>query len=781
MLLLLVICIAPCAVGCQKSISPRFLPNQIPSVQITSAPIDTSAGCDPDPARSCYSIVVHWVGYDPDGRVEHFLYAIDPPDGPNADTVWTKTRANEERLLFQAGTVVNPANAADPPRLARDFHVFAIKAIDNRGQPGPVAARAFFSFTVAPTIQIESPVPSPLLSPVVAPSVRIRWSGTDDDGVFTTRPVGYKYILLNPSSEFPLALALLNPNGLRDHYAPDFAGWDSTSAETTEVQFTNLTPDQEYLFVVVAFDEAGAYSPIFTLTTNMLQFKVGYAGQLGPRITVFNEFFEYTWRGGFCPCAQAEVFIEVPAERRITFQWLGRASEGSSMKSFRWALDILDVFDQTPRSDETHDLAHWSAPSLNTTLATLGPFPGGSGLPEVHRFYIEAEDNVGLKSLGIVRFQVVSASLDRPLLIVNDTRGRAESVDRRTGRCRPLGTWPTAAELDTFLFAAGGYPWGCYAGDLTTSPGLFDGYPFEAYRTRVTGRNLSVPLSKLSAYRHVVWITDAPSALIGEQGQEPETALRYMSEPGRFNTLAAYAKQGGQVWLVGGGGAYATTFPWNDSSNDFPATSFKATSPRRELAPGRFMYDFPHWQQDIVVRAATQTGADPIVRRHLGRYQAPSARPDYLAYADELPARLAKKSAVTDPMPPARLGQPPNDFYRSSFEFEYLQNVGNSIIENTSTDLGQVVEESTLDTLYEVRGGSLPPPEGIAWYAAMTYYHGPSVPQGFVFTGFNVWNFQRTQCRELVDFVLRRIWRLESRVASRRVASESVARRGESP
>jgi hypothetical protein len=57
------------------------------------------------------------------------------------------------------------------------------------------------------------------------------------------------------------------------------------------------------------------------------------------------------------------------------------------------------VFDETPRIDEATILAHWSVKSLDATAAGLGPFAPG----EVHRLYIEASDDIGLVSLGIVR------------------------------------------------------------------------------------------------------------------------------------------------------------------------------------------------------------------------------------------------------------------------------------------------------------------------------------------------------------------------------------------
>ena len=55
----------------------------------------------------------------------------------------------------------------------------------------------------------------------------------------------------------------------------------------------------------------------------------------------------------------------------------------------------------------------------------------------------------------------VATDVDADLLIVDDTRLQ---VDRFPGGlnqppARYSGEWPARAELDTFLFARGGYPW----------------------------------------------------------------------------------------------------------------------------------------------------------------------------------------------------------------------------------------------------------------------------------------------------------------------------------
>jgi hypothetical protein len=761
-----VILVAVAAASCSKKLTHMVITNQLPEVRITAAPIDTNQTCSPDPVRSCYALTVNWVGNDADGRVDHYLYVLDPPSEAGADTIWQVTRENEVRVVLSSRRVL-PERPGVSQRLAEEPHTFVIKAVDNRGAEGPLTYRAFFSFTEAPSVQIMTPPPSSLVTRLVPPSVRIRWTGRDPDGVFTTKPVKYKFILLNESSAFPLSRAVSNPDSLRRYYAPAFTGWDSTSADTTEIQFTNLTPDQLYMFVVVGFDEAGAYSPVFTLNSNMLRFKVGFAGVQGPRICFFNEFFTYCYLfGGYCPCPEVEVFLELPADKQITMNWYAEPSTGGAdIRSYRWALDIQDVSDETPRTDENIDLSHWSARSLNVTSARLGPFRTNG---EVHRLYVEAEDNVGLRSLGIVRIVVVRATFENELLIVNDTRLQPDGI--QAGGCMrlPLGEWPMAAELDTFLVAAGWKPWRCYPEGTASRPGLFARYPWDTLGTRIGRNDVTVRLATLGRYRHVIWLTDYDGAAFTANGGaavNPTTALRYMSQSGKVNTLGAYVKQDGRLWVAGGGIAYATNAPWNDRNNDesFGRMVFRSSGARRELAPGRFMYDIPHWQTAIGCQKDQVT-----IRKHLGRFRTgPDPSVPWTQYANELPETIERKDVPPlDSLPPTRTN--PSNFYIRSLAVEFLFEecfIREGVRVTTPRDT--IIQMSTLDTLYYATGSSLPDARTNPYNVVMSYYHGPAAPQGVVFTGFSLWAYRRANLQALVDFVMNRMWGIMPTPAAR--------------
>jgi hypothetical protein len=150
---------------------------------------------------------------------------------------------------------------------------------------------------------------------------------------------------------------------------------------------------------------------------------------------------------------------------------------------------------------------------------------------------------------------------ERDLLIVDDTRLTPDARNPATGATDPpRGPWPTAAELDTFLYARGGVPWRDYPAGTLSASGILAGYDFDTLGTRGIADG-NVPLSVLSHYRHVIWMTDDVGATYTGSPVDllqPVTSLRLMSSPGFQSTLAAYAQQGGKVWLQGGGAAYAT-------------------------------------------------------------------------------------------------------------------------------------------------------------------------------------------------------------------------------
>jgi len=792
------ILLALVAGGCSSKISEVFLPNQGPEVRLTLAPVSTQD-------RYFYAYRMNWVGFDPDGRVDHFLVSIDPPRADSIDSPprgecspscpdtcivgrWAVTSKNERFVCFRA---TQPApNATEHPVKATDPHVFAVAAVDNRGAVSAPVWRAFTSDNLAPKVTIESPPPRRDATPATPPGIRIHWVGVDEDGQLTQKPIRYKFRLFaEKEKDFPSIdnfpdHVLANPNFLRETFGPrpddprGFSDWDSSSADTTDKQYTNLAPQQFFLFAVTGFDEAGAYDPVFSTGSNLLHFYVTYAGLAGPQICMFNEFFQYCYRtGGYSTDPSRFFRVEIPADQSVTFNWIGLPPRGADVRSYRWVMDLQDLTNETRRTSEEDDWRHWSTRSLNTLSATVGPFdpdlpPEDPRGGREHFFYIESEDNNGLKSLGIIDFTVVRATFEKELLIVDDTRLRGDLVTSSGQIQPPTGTWPTRAELDTFFFARGGFPYKAYPAGTLSRPGVFNGYEFDTAGTRglVTG---IMPFGRLGQYKRVVWYTDAVSALLTDVPTHPalgSTSLRWMSLPGQPNTLSTFMKQGGEVWVFGGGIALANLGPWHKRGTD--PNVFTPTD--LELISGRMMYDFAKWQSEVTESAALEAGKNaPVVtgdpRSSPGRpwLLGPIKRPDNLDYT-KLPDRLRGNwQSPQDPVPPLRT---PNSFYLTQGYFAEILTKSNFIREDVDPSDEGLQVESTLDTLC-VTAGFVPVKQPL-----MTYYHGPASSR-FVFSGFPLWYFDRSEQIQVVDFVLNQIWGLpKTSVAAREPARLRAAR-----
>ncbi len=724
------ITLALIASGCgRKYGSPLGLANQPPSVTLSGAPAGSVGS-----GSSAYAL--HWTGADPDGRVDHYLVSTDSRQLAGTQG-WTRADENGRVLSLLR---LAPARDEDARRaVAPTF--FAVRAVDDRGAVSEPAVRAFFADNVAPEVQITQPAPNPLNPVLVPPTIQITWQGIDPDGRFATTPVKYKYLLLGPGSVFPIGVAIANPDSLRRYYAPGFAGWDSVSGDTLAVTYTNLIPNVDYLFALVGFDEQGDYSPVFSLSTNMLRLRVVDPTAGGPRMTVWGGGLFLSFTAGGVNDAVFVASLSAPERTPVEVHWSGVPSPGTSIVGYRWAIDIADVTDETPRANPS-DVRHWSTWSPTVTAATVSaklPAPPAAA----RRLTVEALSSVGFKSRVSVNVAFVNAAGERPLLIVNDTRLQPEGSSG--GVVTPIGNWPNSAELDSFLVARGGVQVVGYPAGSLSLPGLFTGYDFDVFRTRdIHTVDRTVSLDLLMRYKNVVWITDANAALASPPGGA--YSLPYMSSPGRQNTLVAYANAGGRLWFAGGGAALAMSkFLFNSAIND--VQTFTYSSLIGELVPGRPMYDVAHWRSefsDYVVAASSIVRLAP----------AGEGAPDYSG----LPITFSHRAPGADPIPPLRTA---TNFFPGQIRstFEYLTRP-NPIVEGLGTTPGHGSGGSVLDTLFTVRG-VYPPGVDLPF---VTVYRGSENGQ-VVFMGADLWSWSRPQMVQLIDVVLGNLWHLPKTAA----------------
>src|SRR5262249_36223761 len=144
-----------------------------------------------------------------------------------------------------------------------------------------------------------------------------------------------------------------------------------------------------------------------------------------------------------------------------------------------------------------------------------------------------------------------------------------------------------------------------------------------------------------------------------------------------------------------------------------------------ELIPGRFMYDFPHWQSAVASRPGARQvlintpNFAPWDNATMGRNWSGQgmnrdlSQPNYAGLINDPVMQILKgRTCATDPPSPLRTC---NSFYLlPSYDAEYigrnptLPSVPNFIRENASTNPDITDEQSTLDTLYNAAGGSVP-------------------------------------------------------------------------
>lgn len=128
-----------------------------------------------------------------------------------------------------------------------------------------------------------------------------------------------------------------------------------------------------------------------------------------PRIRVWTDdgWRQFQKEGGVSLEPSRIYELDIPELQTVTFHWADQP-HGQS-RGTRWAVDIVDILDDTPRNGPA-DFAHWSIWSSSETSATVGPFFTGPDTSSFHHFYVEARDNFGLLSLLTVRLRVFPAS-----------------------------------------------------------------------------------------------------------------------------------------------------------------------------------------------------------------------------------------------------------------------------------------------------------------------------------------------------------------------------------
>ena len=549
--------------GCGHETS-NLVENEPPVVQITGGPLNQST--------DSYTARVFWTGWDNDGIITHFQYALDPPPefseeeirnpedfdairiipipGPAlyADTLrvskvvdgeihtfdWVQTREFSRAFAFNtpnADSVQSSGSTPEPGETFSGLHELYVRAQDNNEN---VSNLAFVSYT-AQTFIPESEITRPDVSAeilLLGSTLNATWDGLDPDSQDPNKkPTGYLYKLLRLDTlEPPIEIIFVRDPKIL--YAKGDPTWTYQSAETTSV-ILQLGVPGKYVFGVRAVDVAGAEEARLNFGRNVFKFQAFATGGK-PLLTVREPSVGIFTSRGIAAPHEGEVATRQP----LRFQWSASAEAyGGQIEAFSWGIDVPDLDVEGPGSG-------WSPWGL-----TDGNFePIVFAKPGIHVLYVRVRDIAGTITLGTLILNVIEFTFDKEILYVDD------SLDDR---------FPRDHEHDAF--------WR----EMIDGYGAFD--PDKVGEYHVTPTTPIPPLLEdLGRYQIVVWDCRG-SGYNGASGLLAATATRPI--------LSAYLTAGGKLWLEGRMTVAATTPDPTGERGDL-------TYPKEELAPGDFAYDF---------------------------------------------------------------------------------------------------------------------------------------------------------------------------------------------
>lgn len=543
--------------------------NEAPFVQITGGPLNESV--------ESYTARVFWTGWDNDGVLTHFQYALDPPPefseaeiaapekfdeiriiiipGPSefADTMrvgkdvdgdlvtfdWVQTREFSRSFTFQtpiADSVFGGGGKEAGDTWSGAHRVF-VRAQDNDENYSGTDFLGYTAFTIVPRSEINRPNIQSEISNM-GPTVTVTWEGIDPDSPDPQkRPVGYLHRLLRLDTlEPPIPLSgVSSPQILFDK--GDLI-WTYQDAETTSLTLNLGTPGQ-YVFGVRAVDIAGSEEPFLDFGRNAFKFQA-FANGGRPNLTISEPAVgSFTFRG-IAPPQETEV----PTGRRLRFTWQGNADEyGGTIEAYSWGLDIPDLDQEGPGSG-------WSAWGLTTgnfepiVFTTAG----------IHVLYVRVRDVAGAITLATLIMNVIEFSFDKELLYVDDSFDDLKPRDN---------------EHDAFwrdrISGYGGF-----------SPEEVGEHHAHLDNDRGALSPVEPLLDEMGRYKLVVWECRG-------SGYNGSTALLKSTET--RPTISSYIGAGGKLWIGGRMTVAATIATASGQNADL-------TYPKEELAPGDFAWDF---------------------------------------------------------------------------------------------------------------------------------------------------------------------------------------------
>jgi hypothetical protein len=540
--------------GCSKK-HGTIIGNTPPGIELTHGPIENS--------WEAYTVEFFWTGWDDDGVVDYFLWAIDDTSSARA---WTRTYLNRGIFPFPSTTALSSDTT-----VFTSYHTFFVRAVDDDGAMSEPATLSFNSTTFAPYSEIEMPeeARNPWGQAVsVGSAVRISWSGTDPDGI-TACPVGYMYRVVQVPVDFalrpPLMKAAVADSSTVATYPWRYLPGDSTAMNLRGLVSHGDVEPKLYVFCVKAIDEAGAIEPFYRFGDNVIVIQA-HPRRDGPGVTIgIEEIAEFSvpaaWGKRVPPPSHGGASIEVPVGATVKFYWRGDTGGlVGRVAGYRFALDI----------DNINDDAQWSPWSLNRTSVEYTFGKPGAGQ---HHFYFQAKDDGGGVSFVIFDFTVVAFDFDKTVLFVDDLVNTFE-----------YGMQVTTEPSDELHDAC----WRQFFASAGLVEGTDDGYTmWDAWNYEEPEKRQCYipPLEVLNRYKAVVWLTSTRWAAYTAYN-------RAVANPWIANVIGSYVAGGGRLWLLGRGTIrYSFPHGWSMDRDYVRLNS---------LVSDNFAYRFLHIRDTIV-------------------------------------------------------------------------------------------------------------------------------------------------------------------------------------
>lgn len=498
--------------GCSNSVKPPKRAPSDPETELTYAPVDNDT--------TSFRVRLYWNGFDKDGEVTRFYFAIDA-DTTKPITEWKSTSAKDSTFEF----------GVDPITEMR-LHVFMISAIDNVGRYDHSPALRFFSSRTRPPTSQITRGPSPF-NPFVGPTFTFEWSGTDPDGSARGGPApvdSFEYLLLQmggvvdpghpplPYFDQLVYVSLINGGVGRTLPAP-YDDWKWAGVRGGKHRFQSVPPG-EYVLAERAVDLAGATEKGLRYATNIRHFTVAPSSPppvpSGPLLIIVGSNLIQPL-GAVGPNDQSRRAIQLLEGESISFSWsASAASYGGSVVGYTYALD---------------DTTRLPSPDLLVTGATLTPDQLRTGN---HTLFIKAFDDEGLVTIAVIPILVIHPAFKDPgapreILYVDDSQSPGGTLNR-------VGSYPSDDEETGWWM-------------LTLLPSL--GVPVTEWDTYFNGLQDDYfgrrppALRDLAAYSTVIWNVDLNNGFANPTGLHNALFREVQSH------LAAYLRAGGTLILSG--------------------------------------------------------------------------------------------------------------------------------------------------------------------------------------------------------------------------------------